>query len=243
MEYVAIYSLELPLLTLTSAVEVPPTRLWHHNFAVSVHHILWLRCFLKTCWHLWGVSRCSSWSWARVGGFSAAMSMNSWRRGSSLWPGRPDSALYGLCRRKCRSRRLHSSWLAPLSTSLTPNSLLLVRAAPCCRTRTGGECLRFWAVLSVWKPHFHLCTTNFCLSLRRYYEYMFDSAKRPGLKKSRRAGPSELTELQVWITSPDSDCDAYPSVASDESCESLKLMCTSAPPHLSYFKISRTNTS
>lgn len=50
---------------------------------------------------------------------------------------------------------------------------------------------------------------------------MFDSAKRQGMNKGGRTGPSELTELQVWITSPDSECDAYPSVTSDESCEYL----------------------
>uniref|UniRef100_A0A4W6F1E1 Beta-hexosaminidase n=1 Tax=Lates calcarifer TaxID=8187 RepID=A0A4W6F1E1_LATCA len=54
---------------------------------------------------------------------------------------------------------------------------------------------------------------------RRYYEYMFGSTKKLGLSKSRRTGPSELTELQVWITSPDSECDDYPSVTSDESYE------------------------
>ncbi|XP_060917950.1 beta-hexosaminidase subunit beta isoform X1 [Labrus mixtus] len=54
---------------------------------------------------------------------------------------------------------------------------------------------------------------------RRYYEYMFGSSKRQQLNKSRRTGPSELTELQVWITSPDSDCDGYPTVTSDESYE------------------------
>lgn len=48
---------------------------------------------------------------------------------------------------------------------------------------------------------------------------MFGNAKRSGKNKSRRTGPSDLTELQVWITSADSDCDAYPSVKSDESCE------------------------
>ncbi|XP_034566199.1 beta-hexosaminidase subunit beta isoform X2 [Notolabrus celidotus] len=52
---------------------------------------------------------------------------------------------------------------------------------------------------------------------RRYYEYMFGSTKRQQLSKSRRTDPSELTELQVWITSPDSECDGYPSVTSDES--------------------------
>uniref|UniRef100_UPI0037E8D01D beta-hexosaminidase subunit beta isoform X2 n=1 Tax=Semicossyphus pulcher TaxID=241346 RepID=UPI0037E8D01D len=54
---------------------------------------------------------------------------------------------------------------------------------------------------------------------RRYYEHMFGIAKRQQLSKSRRTGPSELTELQVWITSPDSECDGYPSVTSDESYE------------------------
>lgn len=54
---------------------------------------------------------------------------------------------------------------------------------------------------------------------RRYYEYMFGGAKRQQQNKSKRSGPSELTELQVWITSPDSECDAYPSVTSDESYE------------------------
>ncbi|XP_070706246.1 beta-hexosaminidase subunit beta isoform X2 [Pempheris klunzingeri] len=54
---------------------------------------------------------------------------------------------------------------------------------------------------------------------RRYYEYMFGSAKRQGLGKGRRAGPSELTELQVWITSADTECDGYPAVTSDESYE------------------------
>uniref|UniRef100_A0A665W702 Beta-hexosaminidase n=1 Tax=Echeneis naucrates TaxID=173247 RepID=A0A665W702_ECHNA len=54
---------------------------------------------------------------------------------------------------------------------------------------------------------------------RRYYEYILGGAgvkkQKPG--KNWRSGPSELTELQVWITSPDSDCDAFPSVTSDES--------------------------
>lgn len=54
---------------------------------------------------------------------------------------------------------------------------------------------------------------------RRYYEYMFGSPKRQGLYKSRRADPPELTELQVVITSTDSECDAYPSINSDESYE------------------------
>ncbi|KAM7392562.1 hypothetical protein PAMA_007601 [Pampus argenteus] len=57
---------------------------------------------------------------------------------------------------------------------------------------------------------------------RRYYEYVFGGAKRQsGQSKTRRTDPSELTELQVWITSPEAECDAYPSVSSDESYELL----------------------
>ncbi|XP_037548465.1 beta-hexosaminidase subunit beta, partial [Nematolebias whitei] len=54
---------------------------------------------------------------------------------------------------------------------------------------------------------------------RRYYEYMFGGSKKQKTNQSRRSDPSELTELQVWITSADSECDGYPSVASDESYE------------------------
>ncbi|XP_053266741.1 beta-hexosaminidase subunit beta isoform X1 [Pleuronectes platessa] len=54
---------------------------------------------------------------------------------------------------------------------------------------------------------------------RRYYEYMFGSSKRQGQARSRKPGRSELTELQVRITSPDSDCDGYPGITSDESYE------------------------
>lgn len=63
------------------------------------------------------------------------------------------------------------------------------------------------------------CDKRPFLSLCRCYEYMFGSAKRSSKNKSRRTGSSDLTELQVWITSPESDCDAYPNVRSDESCE------------------------
>ncbi|XP_023278077.1 beta-hexosaminidase subunit beta isoform X2 [Seriola lalandi dorsalis] len=54
---------------------------------------------------------------------------------------------------------------------------------------------------------------------RRYYEYVFGGAKKQKPSKTWRTGPSELTELQVWITSPDSECDGFPSVTSDESYE------------------------
>ncbi|XP_071384234.1 beta-hexosaminidase subunit beta isoform X2 [Centroberyx affinis] len=54
---------------------------------------------------------------------------------------------------------------------------------------------------------------------RRYYEYMFGGARKTGDYRGRGSGPSELSELQVWITSPDSECDSHPSVTSDESYE------------------------
>ncbi|XP_026210975.1 beta-hexosaminidase subunit beta isoform X1 [Anabas testudineus] len=53
---------------------------------------------------------------------------------------------------------------------------------------------------------------------RRYFDYIFGLTRKHG-PKSGRTGPSELTELQVWITSPDTECDGYPSLASDESYE------------------------
>ncbi|XP_017286745.1 beta-hexosaminidase subunit beta isoform X2 [Kryptolebias marmoratus] len=52
---------------------------------------------------------------------------------------------------------------------------------------------------------------------RRYHEYVFVGSKKQKLDKCKRSDPSELTELQVWITSADSECDGYPSVNSDES--------------------------
>ncbi|XP_030004629.1 beta-hexosaminidase subunit beta isoform X2 [Sphaeramia orbicularis] len=54
---------------------------------------------------------------------------------------------------------------------------------------------------------------------RRYYDYIFENAKKSWQAKGKRTGPSELGELQVWITSADSECDGYPSVTSDESYE------------------------
>ncbi|XP_068430138.1 beta-hexosaminidase subunit beta [Clinocottus analis] len=54
---------------------------------------------------------------------------------------------------------------------------------------------------------------------RRYYDYLFTGAKRQEPAKGSRTGPAGLSELQVWITSPDSGCDGYPSVKSDESYE------------------------
>uniref|UniRef100_A0A8C6P3G7 Beta-hexosaminidase n=1 Tax=Nothobranchius furzeri TaxID=105023 RepID=A0A8C6P3G7_NOTFU len=54
---------------------------------------------------------------------------------------------------------------------------------------------------------------------RRYYEYVFVGPKNQKRGRDQPAGPSEVTELQVWITSPDSDCDSFPTESSDESYE------------------------
>ncbi|KAM9518392.1 beta-hexosaminidase subunit beta-like isoform 1-T1 [Salvelinus alpinus] len=52
---------------------------------------------------------------------------------------------------------------------------------------------------------------------RRYDEYIFTSSRKQGKNKSKKALSSDMSELQVWITSADSECDSYPSVTSDES--------------------------
>ncbi|CAN9504396.1 unnamed protein product [Ophioblennius macclurei] len=54
---------------------------------------------------------------------------------------------------------------------------------------------------------------------RRYFEYMFGVARKQGVFKNGRSAPTELTELQVRVTSADSECDGHPSVTSDESYE------------------------
>ncbi|CAL9682250.1 unnamed protein product [Knipowitschia caucasica] len=52
---------------------------------------------------------------------------------------------------------------------------------------------------------------------RRYFDYVFDGPKKQWSGKGRHTDVSELGELQVWITSPDSECDSFPTVTSDES--------------------------
>uniref|UniRef100_A0A7N8WQF8 Beta-hexosaminidase n=1 Tax=Mastacembelus armatus TaxID=205130 RepID=A0A7N8WQF8_9TELE len=54
---------------------------------------------------------------------------------------------------------------------------------------------------------------------RRYYEYIFVGAQTHKSSSNKRAGRAELTELQVRITSPDTECGGYPEVTSDESYE------------------------
>ncbi len=40
-------------------------------------------------------------------------------------------------------------------------------------------------------------------------------------KSRKKVYDSDLVELQVWITSADPECDGYPSLQTDESCELL----------------------
>ncbi|XP_042731114.1 beta-hexosaminidase subunit beta [Lagopus leucura] len=54
-------------------------------------------------------------------------------------------------------------------------------------------------------------------AFRRYYEYMFG---RSSWRKPHRASPSaqgELSQLQVVIASPESGCDSFPHLASNEA--------------------------
>lgn len=52
----------------------------------------------------------------------------------------------------------------------------------------------------------------------RYFNYIFDSVKKYEANQDKELD-SELTGLQVQITSTDSECDGYPSLKTDESCE------------------------
>ncbi|XP_019909128.1 beta-hexosaminidase subunit beta isoform X3 [Esox lucius] len=51
---------------------------------------------------------------------------------------------------------------------------------------------------------------------RRYFEYIFPSARKQGHVK-KKTPASAVSELQVWITSADTECDGFPNVTSDES--------------------------
>ncbi|XP_026777643.3 beta-hexosaminidase subunit beta isoform X1 [Pangasianodon hypophthalmus] len=53
-------------------------------------------------------------------------------------------------------------------------------------------------------------------AFRRYFSYIFDHVKKHGTKEDK-VSDSELTELQVQITSTDPECDGYPSLKTDES--------------------------
>uniref|UniRef100_A0A8C7JID0 Beta-hexosaminidase n=1 Tax=Oncorhynchus kisutch TaxID=8019 RepID=A0A8C7JID0_ONCKI len=57
---------------------------------------------------------------------------------------------------------------------------------------------------------------------RRYDEYIFPISRMQGQNKKKAF--ASVSELQVWITSADSECDNYPSVTSDESCECPGMM-------------------
>ncbi|XP_051552505.1 beta-hexosaminidase subunit beta-like isoform X2 [Myxocyprinus asiaticus] len=55
-------------------------------------------------------------------------------------------------------------------------------------------------------------------AFRRYFEYMFGDVKKQE-KSHKKAFISDIVELQVQITSPDPECDGFPSIKTDESYE------------------------
>lgn len=63
----------------------------------------------------------------------------------------------------------------------------------------------------------------------RYYDYMFGNARKKAGHQKKRFLASELSELRVWITSPDSGCESYPNDSSDESCEWHELVFIESP--------------
>ncbi|XP_061657943.1 beta-hexosaminidase subunit beta isoform X2 [Syngnathoides biaculeatus] len=56
---------------------------------------------------------------------------------------------------------------------------------------------------------------------RRYYKYIFGEVRTKWPGQDERADSPELLGLVVLITDPDSECDRYPGVTSDESYELL----------------------
>lgn len=56
----------------------------------------------------------------------------------------------------------------------------------------------------------------------RYFEYIFGDLKKHE-KNRKKVFDSDLEELKVWITSADPECDGYPSLQTDESCEIFSL--------------------
>ncbi|XP_062984003.1 beta-hexosaminidase subunit beta [Elgaria multicarinata webbii] len=54
-------------------------------------------------------------------------------------------------------------------------------------------------------------------AFRRYYEYLFGYSKWQNCDEEKRLSETELSSLQVIITSEDSECDKYPGVTSDEA--------------------------
>uniref|UniRef100_A0A4W4EQL1 Beta-hexosaminidase n=1 Tax=Electrophorus electricus TaxID=8005 RepID=A0A4W4EQL1_ELEEL len=62
-------------------------------------------------------------------------------------------------------------------------------------------------------------------AFRRYFKYIFGYVNEQGQPRSR-VFDSELRELQVLITSTDPECDAYPSLKTDESCKFAVVFLT-----------------
>uniref|UniRef100_A0A8B9L2E3 Beta-hexosaminidase n=1 Tax=Astyanax mexicanus TaxID=7994 RepID=A0A8B9L2E3_ASTMX len=55
-------------------------------------------------------------------------------------------------------------------------------------------------------------------AFRRYFDYIFGNARKQG-KNQQKVFDSELQELQVLLTAKDPECDGYPNLKTDESCE------------------------
>lgn len=128
----------------------------------------------------------------------------------------------GLCRRKCSSQTFHSSYPAPVFKSLTPKGHRLGRAVTSCRTPTEGTKVPLPVVflgLREISPTVlpSRSTGKGSFSLNRYYGYMFGRGRKQ--RTNNDSSSWELTGLQVWITSADSECAGHPSLTSDESCE------------------------
>lgn len=96
-----------------------------------------LPCFLCWCWPC-----------TLVWGWWTSKNIKSRKNKLSIFPGLPNTAPCGLCRRKSRFHRFHLSWPAPASTLLTPRCRPPARAALSCRMHTGGKCC-------VFIPHHH----------------------------------------------------------------------------------------
>ncbi|KAL6096617.1 hexb [Pungitius sinensis] len=108
-------------------------------------------------------------------------------------------------RRVVAASRFGSLWPLPQKVKISDVSLLLsgvtFRIADGKGSSSGASCILLQN------------------AYRRYYEYIFGHSKRQPEVESWPAGPSVLTELQVLITSADSECEGFPGVTSDESYE------------------------
>lgn len=131
-----------------------------------------------------------------------------------------------------------SLWPLPQKVQINPVSFKLsatsFQISDFKESSAGSSCVllqnayRRWGSACLFLYFLQICASwcvqglHFLVCLCRCFGYMFGSKKQKG-NKNRLSDPSELSELQVWITAPDSECDGYPSVTSDESCEFLRV--------------------